>query len=106
MFFLYFRERLGYRYTAALNLPIQGAAAEITLHALIRLIPFLCEECQLVNVIHDEILLEVADNRVSDFMEKAIQAMEEAFIDVFPASKPYLKGLVEAKCGKTWAETK
>lgn len=39
-------------------------------------------------------------------MKKAIQAMEEAFIDVFPASKPYLKGLVEAKCGKTWAETK
>lgn len=59
-----------------------------------------------MNVIHDEILLEVTDARVNEFMKKAIQAMEEAFIDVFPASKPYLKGLVEAKCGKTWAETK
>jgi DNA polymerase I len=46
------RERLGYRYTAALNLPIQGAAAEITLHALIRLSPIICEDCRLVNVIH------------------------------------------------------
>ncbi|MFI0435970.1 MAG: DNA polymerase [Parachlamydiaceae bacterium] len=100
------RERLGYRYTAALNLPIQGAAAEITLHALIRLIPFLSKECQLVNVIHDEILLEVADDKVHEFIEKAVNAMEEAFIDVFPTSKPYLKGLVEAKYGKTWAETK
>lgn len=100
------RERLGYRYTAALNLPIQGAAAEITLHALIRLIPFLNEECRLVNVIHDEILLEVVEDRVQEFIEKAVKAMEEAFIDVFPTSKPYLKGLVEAKCGKTWAETK
>jgi len=57
-------------------------------------------------VIHDEILLEVADDRVSEFIEKAVNAMEEAFIDVFPTSKSYLKGLVEAKCGKTWAETK
>lgn len=94
------------RYTAALNLPIQGAAAEITLHALIRLIPFLNEECQLVNVIHDEILLEVVEERVQEFIEKAVNAMEETFVDVFPNSKPYLKGLVEAKCGKTWAERK
>ena len=100
------RETKGYRYNAALNLPIQGAAAEITLHALIRISPFLCEECRLVNVIHDEILLEVVESRVEELSSKVKEAMEQAFIDVFPESNPYLKGLVEAKIGKNWAEAK
>jgi DNA polymerase-1 len=100
------RERLGYRYTAALNLPIQGASAEIILHALKRLNPFLSEECRLVNVIHDEILLEVEEDKAEEYSLKAKEAMEAAFLDVFPNSKPYSKGLVEAKIGKNWAETK
>jgi DNA polymerase-1 len=100
------RERLGYRYNAALNLPIQGAAAEITLHALIRLSSLLCNECCLVNVVHDEILLEVKEDKAQEYADKATEAMELAFLDVFPGAKPYLKGLVEAKIGKTWAETK
>ncbi len=100
------RERLGYRYTAALNLPIQGAAAEITLHALIRLSPVICEDCRLVNVIHDEILLEVREDMVEEFSLKAKVAMEQAFLDVFPDATPYIGGLVEAKMGKNWEETK
>jgi DNA polymerase-1 len=100
------RERLGYRYNAALNLPIQGAAAEITLHALMRLTSLLCDDCRLVNVIHDEILLEVTEDKAQAYADKAKDAMELAFLDVFPDAKPYLKGLVEAKIGKTWAETK
>jgi DNA polymerase I-like protein with 3'-5' exonuclease and polymerase domains len=97
---------LGYIYTAALNLPIQGAAAEITLSALTRIASFICEDCQLVKVIHDEILLEVKEGRAEEFAEKAKLAMEEAFLDVFPNAKPYLKGLVEFGIGKNWAETK
>ena len=100
------RERLGYRYTAALNLPIQGAAAEITLHALIRLSPMLCQDCLLVNVIHDEILLEVREDMIEEFSLKATTAMEQAFLDVFPNAMPYIRGLVEAKAGKNWEETK
>lgn len=100
------RERLGYRYTAALNLPIQGAAAEITLHALIRLSPILCQDCHLVNVIHDEILLEVREDMIEEFSLKAMTAMEQAFLDVFPNATPYIRGLVEAKAGKNWEETK
>lgn len=93
-------------YTAALNLPIQGAAAEVTLHALIRISNFLCEECRLVNVVHDEILLEVQEGKVQEYAALATQAMELAFLDVFPNAGPYIKGLVEAKYGKTWAEAK
>ncbi len=100
------RERLGYRYNAALNLPIQGAAAEITLHAVIRIGSFICDNCKLVNVIHDEILLEVREDMAEAFAEKAKLAMEQAFLDVFPTAGPYLSGLVEAKIGKNWGETK
>ena len=100
------REILGYRYTIALNHPIQGAAAEITLNALKRIAPYLCEDCRLVNVIHDEILLEVREDRAQFYAEEAKMLMEQAFLDVFPESGPYLKGLVEAKVGKNWAEAK
>ena len=100
------REQEGYRFTAALNLPIQGAAAEITLRAITRLTPLLSDECRLVNVIHDEILLEIIEPRVQEVADKAKEAMEAAFLDVFPKATPYLKGLVEAKIGKNWAETK
>jgi DNA polymerase I len=96
----------GYRYTIALNHPVQGGAAEITLHALIRLLPILSEECLLVNVIHDEILLEVKEEKTTEYAEKAKEAMELAFLDVFPNAKTYMKGLVEAKIGNNWAETK
>jgi len=100
------REKIGYRYTAALNLPIQGAAAEITLYALSRLTHLICSDCRLVNVIHDEILLEVREDRAQEFEDKARYAMEQAFLDVFPGSEIYLKGLIESKIGKNWAETK
>jgi DNA polymerase-1 len=100
------KEKRGYSYTAALNLPIQGGAAETTLNALIRLTPLLNEECRLVNVVHDEVILEVVESKADYYAAKATEAMEQAFLDVFPKAGPYMKGLVEAKIGKNWAETK
>lgn len=100
------REQEGYRFTAALNSPIQGAAAEITLRAIIRLTPFLSNEFRLVNVIHDEILLEIIEPHAQEAADKAKEAMEAAFLDVFPSAQPYLKNLVEAKIGKNWHEAK
>lgn len=100
------KEKRGYSYTAALNLPIQGGAAETTLNALIRLAPLLNEECRLVNVVHDEVILEVVEAKANEFANKAKEAMEQAFLDVFPKAAPYMKGLVDAKIGKNWAETK
>lgn len=100
------KEVNGYRYTAALNLPIQGAAAEITLSALVRITPFICDECRLVNVVHDEILLEVKQEKAREFADKVQIEMEQAFLDVFPKSEPYLKNLVEAKIGDNWAQAK
>jgi DNA polymerase-1 len=100
------KEKRGYSYTAALNLPIQGGAAEITLNALSRLTEVLNDECRLVNVVHDEVILEVVESKADAYAAKAKEAMEQAFLDVFPNAGPYMKELVEAKIGKNWAETK
>lgn len=32
--------------------------------------------------------------------------MVSAFLDVFPGSDPYVKGIIEGKIGKTWLEAK
>jgi DNA polymerase I len=100
------REQKSYQFTVALNHPIQGAAAEITLKALVNLFPLLCADCRLVNCIHDEILLEVKESRAQEFSKLAKDIMEQAFLSVFPEAKPYLKGLVDAHIGRNWAETK
>lgn len=100
------KEKRGYSYTAALNLPVQGGAAETTLHALIRLTPLLNEECRLVNVVHDEVILEAEKSKADEYAAKAKAAMEQAFLDVFPKTGTLMKGLVDAKIGKNWAETK
>ena len=100
------REIGGYSYTAALNHPIQGTASEITLRALTRLTPLISNECRLVNVIHDEILLEVIESRAQEMADGAKKAMVEAFLDIFPSSALYSQGLVEVKMGKNWGETK
>lgn len=100
------KEKLGYQYTAALNLPIQGASAEIMLRALTRISPMLDDACRLVNVVHDEIVLEVQESMTNVYLEKAKEAMELAFLDVFTEAAPYMQGLVDAKIGKNWGETK
>lgn len=100
------REQKGYSYNATLNLPIQGAAAEITLHALLRIAPLLNRDVRLVNVVHDEILLEVIECKANEYAEKAKHAMELAFLDVFPEAGAYLSGLIDAKIGMTWADLK
>jgi DNA polymerase-1 len=52
----------GYRYTEALNTPIQGAAAEVLLAALAKLEDYLAGlDAKLVNIIHDELVLEAAE---------------------------------------------
>ena len=61
-------------------------------------------DAKLVNTVHDEIVLEVANNDV----DRAKAALEKAMVDgmlaVFPEAST--KNLVESKAGKNWAEAK
>lgn len=94
-------------YTTGLNTPVQGTAAEITLLALCKLherkevdVP----EYSMVNVVHDEIILEHSpeySEAVRDWMEKC---MTDAYTEIMPGAP--IANLVDARSGYSWEEAK
>lgn len=103
----FMKEENGYRYTEALNTPIQGGAAEIALHSLIRLGAALnWTEARIVNTVHDEIIVEVKEEKAKEVAQIVEASMIKGFLDVFPDSSLITKGLVEAKIAKSWGEAK
>ncbi len=100
-------ESRGYRYTEALNTPIQGGAAEVLLAALARLEDALAGlDARLVNVVHDELVLEATEGDATSVKTAVEQAMAEGFLAVFPDGAGATQGLVEAKAGPNWAAAK
>jgi DNA polymerase-1 len=88
-----------------LNTPIQGGAAEVMMTTLAFLERHLQGiDVKLVNVVHDEIVLEVAEQDTARAKEAVERAMVEGMLAVFPNAST--AGLVEAKSGKNWAEAK
>jgi DNA polymerase-1 len=92
----------------ALNFPIQGAAAEVALEAIIRIeraLRHVPEAC-LIAQVHDEFLLEV-DNEpecVAAASAALEASMREGFAALFPDASQ--TGLVDVGVGRTWAELK
>jgi DNA polymerase-1 len=101
-----FKRKRGKSYfTAFLNTPVQGGAAEVMLAALAALdrrIKGL--DAKLVNVVHDEIVLEVAADQAMAAKTAVEEAMVEGMLSVFPRAD--CNGLVEAHSGCNWAEAK
>ena len=99
-----------YSRNLALNLPIQGTAAEIAIEALIRidarLRASLPGKAQLVLQVHDEFVVEVeADEAVVSATKSIVeQEMIAAFEALLPGAPT--KGLVTAHSGPTWAAAK
>jgi len=99
-----------YSRNLALNLPIQGTAAEIAIEALIRIDARLRAElpgrAQLVLQVHDEFVVEVEDEETVVSAAKRIleQAMIAAFAALLPGAPT--RELVTAHCGSTWAAAK
>jgi DNA polymerase I-like protein with 3'-5' exonuclease and polymerase domains len=95
----------GYRYTEALNTPIQGGAAEVLMATLARLEKRLeGVDSKLVNVVHDEIILEVAEKDAVRAKNAVEKAMIEGMKAIFPDA--HTLNLVEATVGKNWADAK
>jgi DNA polymerase-1 len=91
-----------FKYTEALNTPIQGGAAEVMLEALAALERRLEGiDAKLVNVVHDEVVVEVAEGDLGPAMEAVEQAMIEGMLAVFPEAST--KGLVDVKIADNWA---
>jgi DNA polymerase-1 len=97
-----------YSRNLALNLPIQGTAAEIAIEALIRidgrLRAELPDKAQLVLQVHDEFLVE-ADEIVGRAAKRILEEeMTSAFEGLLPGAPT--RGLVAAHSGSTWAAAK
>jgi DNA polymerase I-like protein with 3'-5' exonuclease and polymerase domains len=94
-----------YSRNLALNLPIQGTAAEIAIEALIRidtrLRAELPEQAQLVLQVHDEFVVEVDNAAVLGAKRILEEEMIAAFEVLLPGAPT--RGLVQADCGPTWA---
>jgi DNA polymerase-1 len=95
------------KYTLCCNSPIQGACADATMIALLNTDralrdagidggPVLC--------IHDEIVLEIAEQQVEPASEILQREMRNAFAETFPNVS--LRGVVECHSGRNWAEAK
>jgi DNA polymerase-1 len=99
-----------YSRNLALNLPIQGTAAEIAIEALIRIDARLRAElpgkAQLVLQVHDEFIVEVegAETAVLGAKRMVEQEMVAAFEALLPGAPT--KGLVTAHSGSTWSAAK
>ena len=94
-------------YTRSKNIPVQGGAAEIMLAALIsldnKLIGF-GMDAKIVNIVHDEIVLEVVEDQAEKVKEILEESMVEGMLFVFPEA--VTSGLVEAAIGNNWTEAK
>ena len=58
----------------------------------------------LIATVHDEIIVEVAEDDDEDARDRLEACMLAAFAETFP--KASLAGVVEAKIGRTWGELK
>lgn len=86
----------------AINMPIQGLAADIMKIAMLRvaeLLPEYGDRVRMLIQVHDELVFEVAEDVAEAFAAEAKMAMETAYALSVPL-------LVEANIGKNWGELK
>lgn len=89
--------------TECLNTPVQGGAAECLLAALAALdVDSLGG--RLVNVVHDELVVECEPEQAGAVMAEVERAMVAGFLAIFPNGAT--RDLVEAHSGPNWAAAK
>ena len=85
------------------NFPIQGGGSEIMFAALARLTQALDGlDAKIALCIHDEIILEVAEEHAESAKQALQSAMIQGFLEIFPNGPT--NDLVKIKQGKTWAD--
>jgi DNA polymerase I-like protein with 3'-5' exonuclease and polymerase domains len=90
-----------FSFNAALNIPVQGTAAEGFKKAMIALHPALAElGGRGVLCVHDEYIAEVPEARADEARELVRRTMQEAMAEVVP-SVPIV---VDARTARSWAE--
>lgn len=84
---------------AAINHPIQGAAADIVKMAMVKIHeqPFMGASCRLVLQIHDELLFEISNDILNERAQEIKKIMEEIAVFAIPLA-------VQVKTGENWGE--
>lgn len=86
----------------AINMPIQGLAADIMKLAMLRVSEMMDEygdRARMLLQVHDELVFEVEEGITEEFSSRAKEMMEQAYELSIPL-------VVEAKTGKNWGELK
>jgi DNA polymerase-1 len=84
---------------AAVNTPIQGTTSELIKWAMLAIDHYCFEHAQegsMLLQIHDEVVLEVVDQKVDAFAERVKQIMEQVVLWSVPLK-------VSVRMGKNWA---
>lgn len=100
-----------YTYTVSMNMPIQGAAAEIMLQALVNVHTEIWKhgyDARIVNCVHDEIIVDCHQGHVEEMKKVIEDGMVKAMQDILEleAGHPLLNGLVQAGAGDSWSSAK
>lgn len=97
-----------FNYNLALNLPIQGGAAEVAQIATAKIDAFLCrhlgEQARLVGQVHDEFLVVAGVASAERAKALLVEAMTAAFSELFPDAPT--SNLVDSKIAVSWAQAK
>ena len=64
------------------------------------------QDAALVNVVHDELVVECAEDCTTEVTALLEQCMTAAWLRLFPDHPALTRGLVEAHLGANWAEAK
>ncbi len=92
----------GFAKRAAINAPIQGAAADVIRRAMIRMPAAIAGlPATMLLQVHDELIFEVEEAAVLDLIDRARHVMETA---AEPAVKLSVPLVVDAGQGASWAE--
>ncbi len=85
-------------YRQAINMPVQGSAADLTKLAMVRVQEKLPKDASMLLQIHDSIMVEVPEAKA----EKTSKMMKETMEAVYPELGVKLK--VDIEIGKNWGE--
>jgi len=87
---------------AAINAPIQGAAADVIRRAMVRMPEALAAaklKAKMLLQVHDELVFEAVDSEVEKTSKIAVSVMEQASLPAVPLS---VKLTVEARAAQNW----
>jgi DNA polymerase I-like protein with 3'-5' exonuclease and polymerase domains len=88
------------RFTALLNHPVQGGGADVTKRVMVALADRLKGKARIVNVVHDEFILETEDANAEYVKKVVAETMVEMTREIYPGAPR----AAEVSIGKSWAD--